>query len=72
LRPFDYEAKAVALANNPALLAKLRRELDEGRAHAVLFDSTRFAQDLGNLFERMFRRLEQGLPPAALPAEPST
>ena len=66
----DYETKAVELAKNPAMLAQLRRELEAGRDHAPLFDSSRFAQDLGNLFERMFRRWEQGLAPAALPAEP--
>lgn len=64
----DYEAKAVELANNPQALTRLHQELVAARDHAPLFDSTRFAQDLGDLFERMFRRWEQGLAPAALPA----
>lgn len=64
----QYEATAIALANDPARLAAMRRHLDEGRAGFALFDGRRFARDLEALYERMAGRARQGLAPAALAA----
>lgn len=66
-----YEQLAVALAHDRVRLAGLRRHLLQARDESPLFDSARFARDLGHLFERMVARYDAGLPPAALAATPS-
>lgn len=65
-----YEAMAVQLAAEPALMAQLRQHLDDHRLALPLFDSPRFTRELEALFERMLARWQAGLPPAALAAEP--
>jgi predicted O-linked N-acetylglucosamine transferase (SPINDLY family) len=64
----DYEELAVRLAEDRAALADIRRHLREHRLELPLFDSARFTQELGALFERMLDRWQQGQPPQALPA----
>ena len=66
----DYETLAVRLAEDRAALSDIRRHLSEHRLELPLFDSARLAEELGALFDRMFERWRQGLPPAALAAEP--
>jgi predicted O-linked N-acetylglucosamine transferase (SPINDLY family) len=41
----DYEERAVQLAEQPALLADLKRRLVEGRQTSPLFDMPRFVKD---------------------------
>jgi len=65
----EYENKAVALAQETALRMAMRQALLDARDSAPLFDSSRFASDLGHLMQRMVERVDQGLPPASLPAE---
>ncbi|MFZ4551492.1 MAG: tetratricopeptide repeat protein [Aquabacterium sp.] len=65
----EYENKAVALAQETELRAAMRQALLDARDSAPLFDSSRFASDLGHLMQRMVERVDQGLPPASLPAE---
>lgn len=64
----EYEDKAVALALDRTRLSQVREGLLAARDTAPLFDSTRFATDLGNLLQRMVARSDQGLDPAPLPA----
>ena len=42
----DYEQKAVALANDPAEMARLRAHLQAVRSEGVLFDTSRFVRNL--------------------------
>jgi predicted O-linked N-acetylglucosamine transferase (SPINDLY family) len=42
----DYEEKAVALANDPAEMARLRAHLQTVRSEGVLFDTSRFVRNL--------------------------
>lgn len=65
----QYVDTAVALADDPARLQRLRAHLDAGRASFPLFDGARFAADLERLYQRMAERARAGLAPAALPAE---
>jgi len=58
----QYEATAIALANDPGRLRRLRAHLDAGRASFPLFDGKRFAHDLEALYERMAERSRAGLP----------
>jgi predicted O-linked N-acetylglucosamine transferase (SPINDLY family) len=56
----DYEALALALANDPARCAALRATLGTVRESGVLFDTPRFVRDL----EERFQDLVAGLAPA--------
>jgi predicted O-linked N-acetylglucosamine transferase (SPINDLY family) len=64
-----YEERAVALATVPGELARQRDHLWDNRRDLPLFDNHRFTTELAALFERMAGRWQQGLPPAALPAQ---
>ncbi|TAK74944.1 MAG: hypothetical protein EPO12_19585 [Aquabacterium sp.] len=64
----EYETRAINLAHDRAKLDGLRSHLRRSRDFAPLFRADRFARDLGDLFIRMVERYDQGLPPAALPA----
>lgn len=66
-----YIARAIALAADPAALARLRQRVETARSASPLFDGRRFAADLGNLLDRMVERQDAGLPPAALAARPA-
>ncbi|MBL8318922.1 MAG: hypothetical protein JNJ42_10990 [Burkholderiaceae bacterium] len=63
-----YVDTAVALACDPARRAGLRERLQVQRDTNPLFDGHRFARDIEALFERMWARAVQGLPPEHLPA----
>lgn len=54
--PEDYEAMAVALANDPERLAALKARLAANRATAPLFDTPRFARDIEAIYERIAKR----------------
>ena len=62
----EYEALALALANDRPRLRALRERLVAGRQEAPLFDSARFATDLEHLFDRMAQRHRDGLAPDSL------
>lgn len=64
----DYEDMAVRLCEQPDILADIRRHLDLNRMQLPLWDSARFAGELGDLLWRMRQRWLDGLPPAALAA----
>jgi len=50
-----YESLALSLAQQPDLLAELRRRLEENRAAAPLFDTARFARDIEAAYRSMVR-----------------
>lgn len=62
--PEAYEALALSLARDPALMAGVRRRLAEQRATCALFDTRRLANDMASLLVKMHRRHLSGLPPA--------
>lgn len=64
-----YEDIAVTLANDSARRKAVRQSLIAARDEAPLFDSSRFAHDLGKLVIRMVERFDQGLEPAPLAAQ---
>lgn len=65
----EYENTVVTLAYEHGRRESLRQALLNARDHAALFDSAKFAKDLGGLIERMVNRLDQCLKPAPLPAD---
>ena len=67
----DYVALGTALANDPALLAHLKQQLEAHRLDLPLFDTDRYARDYEALLLRMFERQQAGLPAGDLAAQPS-
>lgn len=63
-----YEHLVVDLAADPARLALLRHRTREARLHAELFSGAAAARHLEALFERMWARALDGLPPEHLAA----
>lgn len=61
-----YEALAIRLAGRPEELGRLRERLAANRLTFPLFDTARFARHLEQAFETMWRRHEQGGPPASI------
>jgi predicted O-linked N-acetylglucosamine transferase (SPINDLY family) len=61
----DYEALALRLAGDRALLASLRERLARNRLMRPLFDTDRFARDLEAAYATMWERAQRGDPPAS-------
>jgi predicted O-linked N-acetylglucosamine transferase (SPINDLY family) len=59
----DYEALALRLANEPALLRGLRERLEANRLRSPLFDTERFTRHLERAYDGMWARHAAGLPP---------
>ncbi len=59
----EYEASAVAFANNPSRLAALKRRLSERRLTSPLFNAELYARHIEEAFTRMYERYHAGLPP---------
>lgn len=62
----DYLRKAVWLATHPTALKDYRARLAAARDTAPLFDCSRFTRDLEVLYQRMWARHQEGLPPAPI------
>ena len=62
----DYDARAVALAADPAALAAVKARLAAARASCPLWDAGDLARCLERAFETMWARHEAGSAPAAL------
>lgn len=58
-----YEMEAIALANNPARLAALKRKLDANRLRTPLFDTEAFTRHLEAAFGAIYERHHAGLAP---------
>jgi protein O-GlcNAc transferase len=58
-----YEDLAVSLATAPERLSAIRSRLIEAAARSPLYDSSLFARQIERLYEAMYERYRQGLPP---------
>jgi predicted O-linked N-acetylglucosamine transferase (SPINDLY family) len=65
----EYENLAAALARDPERLARIKAKLNRNRDREPLFDTARFIRDLEIAYAAMWRRQQDGLPPACLFAE---
>jgi predicted O-linked N-acetylglucosamine transferase (SPINDLY family) len=59
----EYEAKAIELANNPAMLADIKTRLEQNRATSPLFDGRLFAKHIEIAYTAMYERYCAGLEP---------
>jgi protein O-GlcNAc transferase len=60
----DYEALALKLAHEPALLARFKTRLERNRNTHPLFDTDRFRRHIEAAYDTMYRRHLRGEPPA--------
>lgn len=61
----DYEALAVRLARDPERLAGLKHALASACDTSALFDTDRFRRNLEKAYTTMWRRYQDGAPPAS-------
>lgn len=59
----DYQALALRLAKDRALLSGFRQRLARNRATCPLFDTDRFARDIETAYTMMWERSQRGEPP---------
>jgi predicted O-linked N-acetylglucosamine transferase (SPINDLY family) len=65
----DYEALALKLARDPALLDAVKAKLARNRDSFALFDTPRFTRYIEDAYRIMWERAERGLPPANFAVE---
>jgi len=65
----DYEALALKLARDPALLASLKARLAHNRARCALFDTGRFTRNIETAYRTMWRTQQLGNPAASFAVE---
>lgn len=65
----EYEALALKLARDPALLADIKARLLRSRDSSPLFDTRRFTRHLEQAFASMVERQRSGQPPAPFAVE---
>jgi predicted O-linked N-acetylglucosamine transferase (SPINDLY family) len=68
----EYEAAAIALARDPAMLSGLKSKLASNRASCPLFDTKRFTRHLEAAFATMWQRHQRGESPANFAVEPQS
>jgi predicted O-linked N-acetylglucosamine transferase (SPINDLY family) len=66
----DYEALALRLAGDQALLARVRGKLAQSRTSCALFDTERFCRHIEIAYERMWDTFQRGEPPQSFAVEP--
>jgi predicted O-linked N-acetylglucosamine transferase (SPINDLY family) len=66
----DYEALALKLAHDPALLGEVKAKLARNRNSFPLFDTPRFARHIEEAYRVMWERNTRALPPAGFAVEP--
>jgi predicted O-linked N-acetylglucosamine transferase (SPINDLY family) len=66
----DYQALALKLARDPALLASLRQKLARNRNNHPLFDTARFTRHLEAAYTLMWERTQRGEPPESFSVAP--
>lgn len=62
----DFEALAIQIARSPDQARSLKERLAAARSHAPLYNNALFTQNLEQLYEQMYLRHLQSLPPAVL------
>jgi predicted O-linked N-acetylglucosamine transferase (SPINDLY family) len=65
----EYEAKAIQLANNPALLKEIKAKVLDQSARSKLFDTKQFTLGLESLYKQMYQLKQAGLPAQNLYAD---
>jgi predicted O-linked N-acetylglucosamine transferase (SPINDLY family) len=65
----DYEALALRLARDPALLAAFRQRLARNRETFPLFDTARFTRHLEAAYTTMWERRQRGEEPESFAVE---
>jgi predicted O-linked N-acetylglucosamine transferase (SPINDLY family) len=65
----DYEALALRLAGDPALLGGLRQKLEGNRSSAPLFDTARTCRHMEAAYQRMWELALAGEPPRSFAVE---
>jgi predicted O-linked N-acetylglucosamine transferase (SPINDLY family) len=63
----DYEDRALAIAQDPTLLASIKSRLVQNRATSPLFDTARFTHDIEALYVAMWQRYLDGQSATASP-----
>jgi predicted O-linked N-acetylglucosamine transferase (SPINDLY family) len=66
----DYEALAVKLAGDPAMLQAIRQKLAHNRQTASLFDTDRFRQHIETAYAEMWESFQRGEAPRSFTVEP--
>jgi protein O-GlcNAc transferase len=66
----EYEALAMKLVTNPAMLAQLRDKLARNRSTAPVFNAGRFCRHLESAYVRMWERSERGETPESFAVPP--
>jgi protein O-GlcNAc transferase len=66
----QYEALALRIAADPALLSGFRRTLEENRLRSPLFDTARFCRQLESAYTTMWEIWQRGEPPHSFSVEP--
>jgi protein O-GlcNAc transferase len=66
----DYEALALKLARDPALLAALRQKLARHRETYPLFNTGRFTRHIEAAYIEMWERRQRGEPPQSFAVVP--
>jgi protein O-GlcNAc transferase len=66
----EYEALALKLASDPALLASIKAKLARNRDTYPLFDTARFTRHIEAAYATMWRRYQNGEPSQAFAVEP--
>jgi protein O-GlcNAc transferase len=59
----QYEALALRLATQPALLKNIKDKLQRNRQHSALFDADRFRQHIEEAYRRMWQTAQAGNAP---------
>jgi protein O-GlcNAc transferase len=67
----DYEALALELAADPALLSSVRRKLADNRATCPLFDGDRFGRHVEAAYTTMWDIYRRGESPRSFRVEPN-
>jgi predicted O-linked N-acetylglucosamine transferase (SPINDLY family) len=68
----DYEALALRLAGDPALLAAVRAKLAQNLTSCALFDTERFCRHIEAAYARMWDTFMRGEPPQSFAVKPIT
>ena len=60
---YDYESLAIDLASNPEKLAQIKNKLKSNLETSVLCNTRLFAQHIESLYQAMYQRYQENLPP---------